>query len=102
MRHCCVNKEHRTQEELNLDELEDVEKQIVKSAQRKVFQGEYLALQRGQPLSITSKIFKFCPILDEDGLMRCNSRLQYAEFLPYDVRYPIILPRKNAVTKLIV
>ena len=34
--------------------------------------------------------------------MRSDSRLQYAEFLPYDVRYPIILPWKNWVTKLIV
>ena len=30
--------------------------------------------------------------------MRSDSRLQYAEFLPYDVRYPNLLPRKNWVT----
>ena len=34
--------------------------------------------------------------------MRSDSRLQYAEFLPYNTRYPIILPRKNLVTKLII
>jgi len=34
--------------------------------------------------------------------MRSDGRLTYAEFLPYDVRYPIILPRKNWVTKVIV
>ena len=28
--------------------------------------------------------------------------LTYAEFLPHDARFPIILPRKNCVTKLIV
>ena len=28
--------------------------------------------------------------------------MQYAEFLPYDVRSHILLPRKNWVTKLIV
>ena len=28
--------------------------------------------------------------------------LKYAEFLPHDARFPIILPRKNCVTKLIV
>ena len=33
--------------------------------------------------------------------MRSESQLQYADFLPYDVRYPIILPRRNWVTKLI-
>ena len=36
------------------------------------------------------------------SLIRCDSRLQYAEFLPCDVRYPIILPRRNHITKLIV
>ena len=36
------------------------------------------------------------------SLIRCDNRLQYAEFLPYDVRYPIILPRRNHITKLIV
>ena len=33
--------------------------------------------------------------------MRSDGRLKYAEFLPYDVRYPIILPHKNWVTNLI-
>jgi hypothetical protein len=33
---------------------------------------------------------------------RCDGRLKYAEFLPYDVKYPVILPRNNSVTTLIV
>ena len=42
------------------------------------------------------------PRLDSDGVIRSDGRLTYAEFLPYDVRYPIKLPRKHWVTKLIV
>ena len=34
--------------------------------------------------------------------MRCDSQLKYAEFLSHDARFPIILPRKHQVTKLIV
>ena len=34
--------------------------------------------------------------------MRSDSRLQYADFLPNDVKFPIILPRRKRVTKLIV
>ena len=34
--------------------------------------------------------------------MGSNGCLKYAEFLPYDVRFPIILPSKDWVTKLIV
>ena len=42
------------------------------------------------------------PKMDEDGLLRCDGRLCYAEFLPYEVRFPLILPRGTWVTKLIV
>lgn len=34
--------------------------------------------------------------------MRCDTRLANAKFLPYDTRYPIILPRESPVTKLLV
>ena len=34
--------------------------------------------------------------------MRSDGRLKHAKFLPYDVRYPVLLPRKSWVTKLIV
>ena len=47
---------------------------------------------------MSSKLFGLCPRLDEDGVIRLNTRLQYAEFLPYDVRHPIVLPRKHWVT----
>ena len=47
-------------------------------------------------------MFGLCPKLHEDEVIRLNSQLQYAEFLPYDVRDPIVLPPKHWVTKLIV
>ena len=34
--------------------------------------------------------------------MRSDSRLQFAKFLPYDARFPVLLPRKHWVTTLIV
>eukprot|EP00795_Rhopilema_esculentum_P012623 gene12623-3329_t len=49
-----------------------------------------------------SKLIVLQPRIDEHGLLRCNGRLRYADFLPYDARYPIILPKKNWITKLIV
>ena len=48
------------------------------------------------------KLLGLKPNLDDDGLMRSDGRLKQAKFLAYDVRYPIILPRKSWVTKLIV
>lgn len=42
------------------------------------------------------------PKIDEDGLLRMTGRLNLIEVLPYNVRFPIILPRKHAVTRLVV
>ena len=38
--------------------------------------------------------------MDEYGIIQANRRLQHAEYLPYDTRYPIILPREDWVTKV--
>ena len=88
--------------ELKPSEIEDTEVQVIKSAQREAFPEEYLALQRRKELPKNSKLLAFRPRLDEEGQMRCDSRLKYAEFLSYDACFPIILPRKHQVTKLIV
>ena len=98
---CCVNKDHRLKGELTFEEIQDSEKAIIKRAQLVAFWEEYLTLSKGKPLPSKSKLLGLYPRLDEDGVMRSDSRLQYAEFLPNDVRFPIILPRKNRVTKLI-
>ena len=88
--------------ELKPSEIEDTEVQAIKSAQREAFPEEYLALQRRKELPKNSKLLAFRPRLDEEGQMRCDSRLKYAEFLSHDARFPIILPLKHQVTKLIV
>ena len=88
--------------ELKPSEIEDTEVQVIKSAQREAFPEEYLALQRQKELPNNSKLLAFRPRLDEEGQMRCDSRLKRAEFLSPDARFPVILPRKHQVTKLIV
>ena len=93
---CRIDREHRIIGELTVNEIIDSE-QMIKNTQKEAFLDEFVALQKA-----TSKLLKLYPKLDEDSLMRCDSRLQYAEFLPYDVRYPTILPRRNYITKLIV
>ena len=70
--------------------------------QREVFPEEYSALLKEKKLPTQSKLLGLSPRLDEDKIMRSDGRLKYAEFLPYNMCYPIILPFKNWVTKLIV
>ena len=88
--------------ELTLEEINDTESHIVKTMQQVVFSEEYSALIRKDKLPKHSKLLKLCPRLDDDGLLRADGRFKYAEFLPYNTRYPIILPRKSWVTKLII
>nr|XP_047143003.1 uncharacterized protein LOC100203511 [Hydra vulgaris] len=84
------------------DKYHESEKEIIAKAQKESFKEEYSNIEKGKPISISSKIISLNPQFDEDGLLRSCSRLQNAHYLPYDVKYPIILPRGHTITKLIV
>ncbi|XP_028418886.1 uncharacterized protein LOC114544439 [Dendronephthya gigantea] len=78
---------------LKLEEVQDAQQQSYE---------KYTVIKEGKPISARSKLLKLMPKLDEDGVLRCDGRLCYAEFLPYEVRFPIILPRGSWVTRLII
>ncbi|CAC5373897.1 unnamed protein product [Mytilus coruscus] len=99
---CRLKQEQRRQRSLSTVEYADAELEIIKNAQREAFSDEYNALIKSKDLPKTSKLLGLQPRIDENGLIRCDGRLEYADFLSFDARYPIILPRKNWVTKLIV
>ena len=80
---------------MTLDELQDAKLHISKSVQQKTFKDEYAALKSKKPLSNKSRLIFLKPVLDEDGIIRADTRLQHAEYLPYDIRYPLILPGKD-------
>ncbi|XP_062713800.1 uncharacterized protein LOC134290641 [Aedes albopictus] len=60
--------------------------------------------QRNQQKNVekNSLLYKLSPIMDEHGIIRMNSRLSAAEFLPFDTRFPIILPKDSYITRLVV
>ena len=99
---CQRTKGERTRGGLSSDEIKSAEIQLIKQEQRTQFKEEWTALSRGQSLPASSKLIGLQPKLDEDGLMRSDGRLKYADFLSFDVFFPIILPRKSWLTKLIV
>lgn len=100
--HNMLNPENRqNNKELLPEEIRDAEEKIVQRAQQEAFREEYEALERKKPIQ-HSILLKLNPMLDEQGLMRSDSRLRYTEYLPYDVRFPVILPRGHWVTALIV
>jgi len=88
--------------QLQFEDINDAETQIMRKMQKEMFSEEYKALVKEDRLPNHSKLLNLCLCLDDDGIMRSDGRLKYAEFLLYDTRYPIILPRKSWVTSLIV
>ncbi|XP_062551349.1 uncharacterized protein LOC134216493 [Armigeres subalbatus] len=58
--------------------------------------GEWLEVEK------SSYLYKLTPLIDEAGLLRMEGRAGPAEFLPFDLRFPIILPKDHAVTLKIV
>ena len=95
-------KDQRKRDSLNIDELQESEKGIIINAQKQSFFEEYEKLAKGKALPNSSKILALKPQLDKYGLLRSCGRLQSVNYLSYDIRYPIILPRGHIVTKLII
>ena len=84
--------------ELLPEEIEDAEEGVISRAQLEAFREEYMALLTGKEIPKKGSLSKLCPWLDDQGVLRCSGQLQFAECLPYDVRFPIILPRAQWVT----
>lgn len=83
--------------ELTPIELKIVEENIIREAQMEAYEQEITALKGKQPPPKRSNILNITPIW-KDRLLRSNTRLQYAEDLSDEVKYPIILPKRHPVT----
>ena len=99
---CRCVKDNRSRGGLNTDELKDAKIVILKACQQEAFSDEYKALVQKKALSSNSKLLVLNPCLDDDGLIRSNSRLVNSEDLSFNSRHPVILPRKHGITQLIV
>ncbi|XP_053400439.1 uncharacterized protein LOC128545940 [Mercenaria mercenaria] len=99
---CQLTEQERRKSGLLVEEIKSSEMRIIKKAQMESFKEDYQSLIKGRELSTSSKILALNPKLDEEGVMRSDSRLKFHEYLPYDVRFPIFLPRQNWITKLII
>ena len=85
--------EKQTRKALSPLEIREAEAEVVRSCQREAFSYEYKALVSRKPILSKSLLIKLNPILDEEGCKLSNGRLPFVEYLPYDVRFPKILPR---------
>lgn len=84
-------------------EFESALKSIIRMVQQDLFWEEISFLENGKPIPKTSKIYSINPFIhEEDGLLRVNGRLSNASHVPYDQRFPIILPYDHILTEMVV
>ena len=65
--------------ELTVDELKEAEVDIIREAQRQALPEDYRLVKAGKHVSLTSSLGKLNSRIDEDGLLRSHSRLEFAE-----------------------
>lgn len=82
-------------------ELEDAEEAIIREVQTEKYAAEMDALRRNKQIPRQSTLAPLNPVL-VNGILRSKTRLQQADDLPYEVKCPIILPKRDQVTGLIV
>ena len=88
---CRAKKINRTSGELLAAEIKDSEAEIICTAQQTAFAEEYKMVLKQQPISTKSALSCLRPVISEDGLLRANTRIRNAEYLPLSMRYPIII-----------
>ncbi|XP_065083280.1 uncharacterized protein LOC135705459 [Ochlerotatus camptorhynchus] len=95
---------------LQQKEYEKAEQCLLKVAQSESFIDELKVLTRNKDRPVSqwmtieksSPLYKLTPLIDENGLIRMEGRVERAEFLPFDLRFPVILPDDHRITRLIV
>ena len=102
MENCRLPVALRWEGSLQTDEVVSAGMRFIRQAQEEVFKEEIRAAKAERELSSESKLQPLRPVLDEDGILRYHGRLHFAECLPWETRYPIILPHSHWVTTLII
>jgi hypothetical protein len=98
--------------DVTAEQLQELEKKIVKEAQQAVFakdMAELMALPQPKDKGVLrSKIFTSGPLrrkevfIDSEGLLRTVTRLDNATFMSPDERRPLLLPSKHPLRQLLV
>ncbi|XP_055622190.1 uncharacterized protein LOC129765786 [Toxorhynchites rutilus septentrionalis] len=95
---------------LRQHEYQEAENILFKSAQSEAFGDEIKVFLRNQQrpsnewvsIDKSSQLFKLTPLIDTAGVLRMEGRVERAEFLPFDMRFPVILPKDHAITEKLV
>ncbi|XP_076247806.1 uncharacterized protein LOC143187478 [Calliopsis andreniformis] len=86
---------------LTATELQVAQKQLIRLAQREIFNNEIEALRKDHMVPKQSSLLSLSPFLDNSGLIRVGGRLNNAS-IAYSKKHPIVLPAKHVLTDLII
>jgi hypothetical protein len=90
-------------EKLNGEELDDAQKLLFKKLQYDCYSREIKDLLKEKAVVRTSKIFNLNPILDNEGVVRVCTRLDFAPaIVDENVKRPILLDGYHPITVLII
>lgn len=95
---------------LKQEEYKRAERCLIKMAQAECFSDEIKVMKRNNnrpvdqwiALEKSSPLSKLTPLIDGEGLIRMEGRCEKAEHLPFDLRFPLILPANCRITNMIV
>ncbi|XP_053686077.1 uncharacterized protein LOC128735618 [Sabethes cyaneus] len=96
--------------QLQQNELQAASDMIFKQVQYETYTEEIMILEKNeskpetqrQAIDKDSSLYQFMPVIDDRGVLRQGSRARKAEHMPFDARYPILLPKDHPVTMLLV
>ena len=60
-----------------------------------------LMKQRNSSMKTTTSLYLLDPFLDSHGILHLGGRIKHAD-VPYDLKHPVILPKKSYITELII
>ncbi|XP_062537863.1 uncharacterized protein LOC134206188 [Armigeres subalbatus] len=88
---------------LSQDKLRNAKNSIIRIVQWQEFPEEMSLLSRGHnEFPKRSSLYQSTPMIDEHGVLRIDGRIGAAPHAAFDTKFPMILPRKHPVTKLVV
>lgn len=74
---------------------------ILRHIQKTYFATDYSLLSQQKQIEKGSQLRQLNPFIDSNQLLRVGGRLEHAD-IPYDVRHPLIIPRKSHFTTLLI
>ena len=91
------------EKEVSVNEIESAERLLIRDIQRNEFKEEvqFLLSKSNDGKKVPIKVHQFNLFIDENGILKCRSRLGNAA-VPDTGKYPILLPARNLYSHLVV